>query len=366
MIRFIRKDKVPPERWKDITYGSFSCDMKPNKEEKERTRLTAGGNCINYPDNVGTPTADMTLFKCLANSIISTPGAHFIMVGIKDFYLNMPMKRYEYMHLKESDIPEEVIDKYKQIKIMMEDKYVYCKIRKGMYGLPQAGIIAQELLAERLAKHRYHQSKIIPGLWADETRQIIFTLVVDDFAIKIMSEKDADHLINALKKDFTITVDREATKYIGLNIEWDYENSKLHIYMPGYLAKMMTRFKHETPTKIQNSPHHHVKVKYGAKQQYATNKDKSPPLNKDETKYVQAVAGTHLYYARAVNHTILPALSSIATEQAKPMQRTMETIKQLLDNCSTQEEAVITYTASKMILCIHSDTGYCNKKNAKS
>jgi hypothetical protein len=216
-IRFIRKDKVPPDRWKDIKYGSFTCDMKPNKEEKERTRLTAGGDCINYPDDVGTPTADMTLFKCLANSIISTPGAHCIMIDIKDFYLNTPMKRYEYMRLKESDIPEEVIDEYKLPEIMTEDKYIYCEIRKEMCGLPQAGIIAQELLAERLAKHGYHQSKIIPGLWTHETRPIIFTLVVDDFAIKIMSEKVADHLINALKKDYTITVDREATK-----IHWSH------------------------------------------------------------------------------------------------------------------------------------------------
>ncbi len=66
--------------------------MKPNKEEKYHTRLTAGGDRINYPDDVGTPTADMTLFKCLMNSIISTPGAQCIMVDIKDFYLCIPMK----------------------------------------------------------------------------------------------------------------------------------------------------------------------------------------------------------------------------------------------------------------------------------
>ncbi len=70
---------------------------------------------------------------------------------------------------------------------MTEDKYVYCEIRKGMYGLPQAGIIAQEFLTERFAKHGYHQSKIIPGLWMHETRPTTFTLVVDDFRIKIMS-----------------------------------------------------------------------------------------------------------------------------------------------------------------------------------
>jgi hypothetical protein len=78
------------------------------------------------------------------------------------------------------------------------------------------------------------------------------------------------------------------------------------------------------------------------------------------------VAGMLLYYARAVDSTILPALSSLATKQAKPMQKTIEKVKQLLDYCATQEEAIITYLASKMILCIHSNAGYCNKKNAQS
>jgi hypothetical protein len=91
-----------------------------------------------------------------------------------------------------------------------------------------------------------------------------------------------------------------------------------------------------------------------------------PPLNKEETKYVQAVVDLHLYYARAVDSTILPALRSLATMQAKPTQNTIERVKQLLDYCATQEDAIVTYLPRKMILCIHSNAGYCNKKNAQS
>ncbi len=85
-------------------------------------------------------------------------------------------------------------------ELVTPDLYIYCKIRKGMYGLPQAGIIAQELLVKRLAKQGYHQSKIITRLWTHETRTTTFTLVVDVFAIKIMSEDNANHIINTLKK----------------------------------------------------------------------------------------------------------------------------------------------------------------------
>jgi hypothetical protein len=94
--------------------------------------------------------------------------------------------------------------------------------------------------------------------------------------------------------------------------------------------------------------------------------DNSPLLNKEETKYVQAAAGILLYYARVVDNTILAALSATTTEQAKPTEKTKATIKQLLDYCTMQEEPVVAYKASKMILAVHSDTGYCNKKNSRS
>jgi hypothetical protein len=68
-----------------------------------------------------------------------------------------------------------------------------------MYSLPQAGIIAQDLLQAYLAKVGYHQSKLIPGPWTHVTRKTCFTLVNDDFAIKYSSMEDAQHLIDALK-----------------------------------------------------------------------------------------------------------------------------------------------------------------------
>ncbi len=95
------------------------------------------------------------------------------------------------------------------------------------------------------------------------------------FFIKYINEADATHLIDALKREYTITVDKEVTKYIGLTIEWDYKNGKVHAYMPGYLSKAMIRFGHEKPSKIQNSPHPHKITQYGAKNQYAEDKDES-------------------------------------------------------------------------------------------
>jgi hypothetical protein len=112
---------------------------------------------------------------------------------------------------------------------------------------------AQELLEERLAKHGYMQSKIIHDFWKRKTRPTCFTLVVDDFVVKYTNEHNAEHLISMLKQDYNITIDQEATNYIGLAIEWDFGTKQFHTHMPGYLDKALIRFKHEASKKKQNS-----------------------------------------------------------------------------------------------------------------
>ena len=103
---FVHKHEVPPDRLKDVTYGKFECSKRPQKvDEPLRTRLTVGGNRINYTGDVGTPTAEMILVKILFNSIVSTPGARFMSTDISDFYLVTPLKRFEYLKLSLRDIP---------------------------------------------------------------------------------------------------------------------------------------------------------------------------------------------------------------------------------------------------------------------
>ena len=71
-IFFIYKHQVPADRWRDVTYAKFVCELKPNKKEMHQTRLTIDGNKVHYPGDVGTPTADLTLVKMHVNSMIST------------------------------------------------------------------------------------------------------------------------------------------------------------------------------------------------------------------------------------------------------------------------------------------------------
>ena len=78
------------------------------------------------------------------------------------------------------------------------------------------------------------------------------------------------------------------------------------------------------------------------------------------------MCGKFLFYGRAVDSTVLTPISAIASQQAQPTEEMMAQVKQLLDYLATQEEAVLTYSASKMILAVHSDAGYLNEPKARS
>jgi hypothetical protein len=87
-IRFIRRSNIPKGR--KVTYGSFVVDIKDHKEEKERTRLIVGGDQIEYPGDKSTRPAGLTTAKIIINIDISTSGAKFLVIDIKNFYLNTP------------------------------------------------------------------------------------------------------------------------------------------------------------------------------------------------------------------------------------------------------------------------------------
>jgi hypothetical protein len=210
-IAFMAKQQIPQARRKDITYRRIVCTYRSEKNDPYRTRITMGGNLFNYPDDCGTPTADLLTVKLMFNSIISTPGAKFMTIDIKDFYLMTPMDCYKYFRMKLDLFPQDIIDEYGLRDKVDTDGNIFCEVRCGMYGLPQAGIIAQELLTKRLHKAGYQQSTITPGYWHHNWRPISFTLVVNDFGVKYTNKDDVEHLASVLRQDCEIDIDWEST-----------------------------------------------------------------------------------------------------------------------------------------------------------
>jgi hypothetical protein len=152
-------------------------EIRPQKAEVEHTRLTAGANLIDYPGEVSTKTAGLTTAKLVFNSIILTPNAWFMGIDVKNVYLNTHMDRYEYMRLPIDLMPAEIIIQYNLLPLV-HNRFVYVEMRKGMYGLPQAGMLANKLLKKRLAKHGYCPTKHQTHAWPLETRHTSCPLFV--------------------------------------------------------------------------------------------------------------------------------------------------------------------------------------------
>ncbi len=141
--------------------------------------------------------------------------------------------------MKLNEIPNEVIKEYKLREKATTNGSIYIKAKQGMYGLPQSGLLANELLKKRLNKHGYQQSKLVPGLWKHDTRPIKFTLVVDDFGVKYVGKEHAQHLKTTLKEHYKLTCDWTGTQYIGITLDWGYKKQQVHLSMPNYMKKAL-------------------------------------------------------------------------------------------------------------------------------
>ena len=147
----------------------------------------------------------MLVAKRLFNSAVSTRNAKFMTMGISIFYLMTPIKQPEYIRISIKDIPDEIINKYKLRDKAYKNGSVYIEANRGMYGLPQAGLLANDLLEKRLNKRGYRQSKLVPGLWKHEWRPVQFTLMVDDFGVKYVGKEHTLHLKQTIEENYTLT-----------------------------------------------------------------------------------------------------------------------------------------------------------------
>ncbi len=180
--------------------------------------------------------------------------------------------------------PPNIIEEYGLCNKVDADGNVFCEVRQGMYGLPQASIIAQDLLTKQLNKAGHLQSKIMPGYWRHHWQPISFTLVVEDFGVKYVNKDNVKHLISSLSQDYTIDTNWEETQYLGITLDWDYSQHKVHLSMPGYIENALIQFGHKKPDMPQMQPYPHTTPIYGMTIQYAKAVDTSLAVTKAEER----------------------------------------------------------------------------------
>jgi hypothetical protein len=248
----------------------------------------------------------------------------------------------------------------------VKNRYIYLEISRAVWGLPQAGILAIKLLQKWLLPHRYYECNNTPGLWKHKTWPIMFTLVVDDFGVKKHGKRTCgpSHLVHQTEIQACQRLDGQPVLRDKIKVGLQCTNVR---YLDAGIyskcsAKIQTPHANQTLTlplcgtthtvwcqsTISPPRQHLVKVKSGQ------NKRNSTRL------------GSILYYARAIDITVLMALSSIAIEQSKGMTSTMMKAKQLLGYLATYPDATISFRASDMIINVHSDASYLSEADTRS
>ena len=286
-------------------------------------------------------------------------------LDIKNFYLTAKLDYYEYMRMPLDLFPVWIQKQYNLVAMAYEG-YVHLEMRRAVWGLPQAGILANKRLRRKLAPFGYFEHAKTPGLWYHVTRPISFTLVVDDFGVKYVSKDDVDHLVTSIKSTYMLTEDWSGNLYCGIHLDWDYIGRTVDISMPGYIAKKLQEYSHVKSKTVQHCPYTPVPKQFGSEAQRPLPPDTSPRLDKKGIRRVQQIVGSILYYARAVDMTVLMALSSLAIEQTKATERTLAKCVQLLDYLAHHSHAKIRFYASDMIMNIHSDASYLSEGRARS
>ena len=199
---------LPSDRRGDVIYyNPITREKLINSRRTFRVRGVAGGDRINYTGIVSSSTASLQLVKVLLHS------------DIDDFSLLSTLHCSEYVRISVAVLPDDIREEF-QLDQYIHNDYVLFEITKGMYGLPQAGYLAQKEVVEHLSKFDYHPAPSDPCLLRHKTNGVAFTLVVDDFLVKYKDRKAATHLLSALQERYPLKFDWSPTQYLGIDISF--------------------------------------------------------------------------------------------------------------------------------------------------
>ncbi|KAI2496471.1 hypothetical protein MHU86_18012 [Fragilaria crotonensis] len=318
-MHFIPVSAIP--RGRKATYLRVVSAFRPEKENPRRVRWTCGGDKVDYPFDVSTKTADLTTAKLLINSVLSTKNAKFLTADLKDFYLGTPMERYEYMRIPIHMIPDVIIDQY-NLRPLIHNGHVYVEIRRGI-------------------------------------------LVVDDFGIRYTDIADAEHLLATLEATYQVSRDWSGARYCGLTLTG---------IIPRARATSVCLATSTALLSVSNTPYHanlNIPAPMATSELRRQNtvcgsRHHCCPRRQRQTPHSRS-AGYPLFYARAIDSTLLTAIGELATEHSQSTTYTMEKLAQLLNYCATHPDASVRFfTASDMILAVESDASYLSVAKGRS
>jgi hypothetical protein len=365
-LAFVPADTKPVTQ--KATYINLVATNKikpPSTTPTKRIRATAG-NGIEYPGQTSAETASLDTVKLLFNAVVSELDAKFMTIDIKDFYLKSKLLRKEYAWVSLKQIAPVIIEEYNLLSMAVNGK-VLIEIYNGIYGLPQSGKLAKDKLTLELAKHGFTECEHTPCLFTHTTRNIKFTLVVDDFGVKYTDIADVHFLISVLKQHYDLHEDYSGNKYLGISLDWNYDAviRSVALSLPGYVHNGLKAVNFTPSAKPVHSPGGFVRPQYGATTQL-NDIDTSLSVSAEATKLIQKKLGIFNWYLRVTDPTFKVRFSQLGSEQAHATEQTEASVEYVLNYLYNYPNASLVFYASDMKLYVESDASYNSEPGATS
>ena len=293
--------------------------------------------------------------------------ASFGTLDVTDFYLGNDMPSPEFIIIHTSLFSPATIAKLNITPFIQHDKhgkpFFYARCDKTMYGFKQAGFHANQQVTTLLLAHGYYQLQ--PCLFTHTLDPIFFALIADDYGIKHHDIAHYHRLVNALSTKCHVKAHPIATTFLGLTIDHDRTARTITTSMPDYVPKMLRRYRPDG-VKHASSPSMYVPPVYGSTAPQLPTTDLSAPASPAEAAELQQIIGSALYYARAMDTTILEVVTTLSSLQATPTASVMASTERLLGYLAKFPNHCRVIRPSSMLLTIHSDASYLSLPNSGS
>jgi hypothetical protein len=135
--------------------------------------------------------------------------------------------------------------------------------------------------------------------------------------------------------------------------------------MPNYIPALL-QLHRPLGVRVASSPSVYVPPHYGSSAPQMTPQDSSQPATLAQQKELREVIGSLMYYARILDHTLLPTVTYLACFQAAPTLETMAAMERLLGYCAKHPNATQVIHPSPMLLTVFSDASFLNRPNSGS
>ena len=367
---------LPPDAASRCTYYNPKVKEKiklgvPPDDVQRRVRGAIGGDRITYSGPNSARVAEVDVVKALCNAAISEmatdPSTALFTADIGDFYLHTPLEEPDrvYLRIHVRYMTDAVIEKH-QLRQFVVDSQIWFRVDRAIYGHPKAGLLSKQKLDKHLLSWGYAEDPVVSCLYHHKDNGTYFSLVVDDFLVKVRSTAARKHFEDCMAAGgYPMTYEAEATKYIGFTIAIDRARGTLQLSMPGYVAKLCKRYPLRGHV-AASTPMLYVPPTYGAKVQAPPPPDTSDELTPSEVTEVQSIVGGCLYYSRMIDLPTLAGVGDLASEQAQKKRSILAKVDRLLAYLSANPDTKITYHASDMVLSAFSDGSYLSVARSRS